>query len=156
MDVRETLPGDEAFASFVELFERYRAHYGQAPDRLRSEAWLTTATTAGPMQAFIAQVDGAPAGICLIVRCPASLTLGAFWLVRDIYVPPQLPRRGVAQSLLHAVRPAAQERGALRLTLQTEDDNAAALRLYERFGFVPVTGLRHLTLPLVQRGTSAT
>ena len=69
-------------------------------------------------------------------------------MVRDVFVDPRWRRTGVALALLDAVRAAAQQHGALRLTLQTEDDNVAALRLYERYGFAPVTGLRHLTLAL--------
>ena len=152
MDVTETGPGDERFQSFVELFDRYRADYGQAADRDRSLAWLTDATTAGPMRAFLARVDGVAAGICLIAICPASLTLGEFWMVRDVFVDPRWRRTGVARALLDAVRAAAQRRGALRLTLQTEDENVDALRLYERYGFGPVTGLRHLSLILAPTG----
>jgi GNAT superfamily N-acetyltransferase len=148
MNVSETVPGDDEFLSFVELFERYRAHYGQAPDQDRSQAWLINATTTGPMRAFLAGVDGVAAGICLIAICPTSLTLGEFWMVRDLFVDPRWRRTGVARALLDAVRAAAQQRGALRLTLQTEDDNVAALRLYERYGFRPVRGLRHLMLAL--------
>jgi GNAT superfamily N-acetyltransferase len=148
MDVSQTVPGDDGFQSFVELFERYRAHYGQVADRDQSQAWLTDATTTGPMRAFLARVDGVAAGICLIAVCPASLTLGEFWMIRDVFVDPQWRRIGVAQALLDAVRAAAQQRGALRLTLQTEDSNLPALRLYERYGFGPVTGLRHLMLAL--------
>ena len=152
MSVSETVPGDDGFESFVELFDRYRVHYGQAADHDRSRAWLTDATTSGPMRAFIARVDGAAAGICLIAICPASLTLGEFWIVRDMFVDPRWRRTGVARALLDAVRAAAQQRGALRLTLQTEDDNVTALRLYERYGFGPVTGLRHLMLALAPSG----
>jgi len=148
MNILEIGPGDEGFPSFVDLFDRYRAHYGQPMDRDRSRAWLTDATTSGPMRAFLAQVDEVAAGICLIAICPASLTLGEFWMVRDLFVDPRWRRTGVARGLLDAVRTAARERGALRLTLQTEDDNVAALRLYERYGFAPVAGLRHLVLSL--------
>jgi GNAT superfamily N-acetyltransferase len=148
MNVNETVPGDDGFQSFMELFDRYRAHYGQRLDRDRSRAWLIDATTTGPMRAFLAGVDGVAAGICLIAICPASLTLGEFWMVRDLFVDPRWRRTGVARTLLDAVCAAAVHRGALRLTLQTEEDNAAALRLYEQYGFGPVTGLRHLTLDL--------
>lgn len=148
MSVSETVPGDDGFQSFVELFDGYRAHYGQHADLDRSHAWLIDATTAGPMRAFLARVDRVAAGICLIAICPASLALGEFWMVRDIYVDPRWRRTGVARALLDAVRAAAEKRGALRLTVQTEDDNVAALRLYERYGFGPVTGLRHLVLTL--------
>lgn len=152
MDTSETVPGDERFESFAELFDRYRAHYGQPRDPERVRAWLTAATTTGPMHAFIAHVDGEATGICLIAICPASLTLGELWMVRDLFVDPRWRRTGVAQSLLDAVRTAAQEHGASRLALQTEDDNAAALRLYERYGFRPVAGLRHLVLALPPAG----
>jgi GNAT superfamily N-acetyltransferase len=104
------------------------------------------------MRAFLARVDGVAAGISLIAICPASLALGEFWMVRDVFVDPRWRRTGVAQALLDAVRATAQERGALRLTLQTEDDNVAALRLYERYGFEPVTGVRHLMLALAPTG----
>lgn len=148
MSVTETVPGDYGFQSFVELFDQYRVHYGQAADEPRSQSWLIDATTAGPMRAFLARVDGVAAGICLIAICPASLSLGEFWMVRDIYVDPRWRRTGMARALLDAVRSAAEQRGALRLTLQTEEDNVAALRLYGRYGFGPVTGMRHLSLPL--------
>jgi GNAT superfamily N-acetyltransferase len=152
MNVSETVPGNDDFESFVDLFDRYRVHYGQAADHERSRAWLTDATTTGPMRAFLARVDGIAVGICLIAICPASLTLGEFWMVRDVFVDPGWRRKGVARALLDAVRAAAQRRGARRLTLQTEDDNAIALRLYERLGFEPVTGLRHLVLALAPTG----
>lgn len=146
--VSEVRPGDEDFPAFVDLFDRYRVHYRQEPDRDRSAAWLTHATTTGPMRAFLADVESAPAGICLIAICPASLNLGELWLIRDIFVDPRWRHTGVARALLDAVRAAAEARGALRLTLQTEDDNEAALRLYDRYGFRPTTGLRHLSLSL--------
>src|SRR5215211_6438363 len=94
MDVSETVPNDTDFESFVELFDRYRAHCGQAAHPHRSQDWLTEATTTGPMRAFLARVDGAAAGICLVAICPASLTLGEFWMVRDVFVDPPWRRKG--------------------------------------------------------------
>src|SRR5262245_48424881 len=93
----------EATASdgdLVALFDRYRVHYGQAADPERSRDWLAAATTTGTMRAFLARVDGAAAGLCLVVVCPASLTLGEFWMVRDLYVQPRWRRAGVARGLL--------------------------------------------------------
>jgi GNAT superfamily N-acetyltransferase len=143
-----TEPADDSFAAFVDLFDRYRVHYGQPADRSRSETWLIEATRSGPMRAFLARVGDAPAGICLIAIVPASLRLGELWMIRDLYVVPEQRGTGVARALLDAVRAAAEQRGALRLSVQTEDDNAAALRLYERYGFRPIEGLRHLSLEL--------
>ena len=73
-------------------------------------------------------------------------------MVRDVFVDPRWRRTGVARALLDAVHAAAQQRGALRVTLQTEEDIATALRQYERYGFGPVTGLRHLMLGLTPTG----
>jgi GNAT superfamily N-acetyltransferase len=81
-------------------------------------------------------------------RCPASLTLTEFWLVRDMYVVPAQRGRGVARGLLDVVTAAAQAQGAIRLSLQMELDNTDALRLYLAYGFRPVTGLYHLVLDL--------
>jgi ribosomal protein S18 acetylase RimI-like enzyme len=76
------------------------------------------------------------------------LRLGHWWQIRDLFVLPEHRRRGVALSLLDAVRSAAEESGALRLGLLTEEGNQTALALYRRAGYVPVTGYRGLTLPL--------
>jgi GNAT superfamily N-acetyltransferase len=149
MNVSETVPGETMASS-----GSWNCSIDTGPTM--GTGWTATgagpgfidATTTGPMRAFLAHVDGVAAGICLIAICPASLTLGEFWMVRDLFVDPRWRCTGVARSLLDAVCAAALQRGALRLTLQTEDDNAVALRLYEQYGFGPVTGLRHLTLDL--------
>jgi GNAT superfamily N-acetyltransferase len=54
----------------------------------------------------------------------------------------------VARALLASVRAAAIESGALRLAVQTEDDNHAALRLYGENGYALANGYCSLTLPL--------
>lgn len=79
---------------------------------------------------------------------PASLRLGHFWQIRDLFVLPNLRRRGVGRMPLDFIRAAAIRAGALRLVLQTEADNTPALRLYAESGYTSVEGYRSLTLPL--------
>lgn len=43
--------------------------------------------------------------------------------------------RGVGQALMRAAERAAQARGCTRLRLEVRQDNAAAIRLYERIGY---------------------
>lgn len=84
---------------------------------------------------------------------PASLRLGCFWQLRDLYVVSSARRCGAGRALLDAVHQAAAHAGALRLSVQTEPGNTAALLLYRTKGFVPVEDLCVLALPL-QRDSS--
>ncbi|HKB38431.1 MAG TPA: GNAT family N-acetyltransferase, partial [Gemmataceae bacterium] len=79
---------------------------------------------------------------------PASLRLGCSWQLRDLYVVPGARRRGVARALVGAVRQAATAARAIRLSVQTERGNIAALQLYRTSGFAQVEDLQILVLPL--------
>ena len=57
----------------------------------------------------------------------------------------------MARALIDAVRQAATAAGAIRLSVQTESGNIAALQLYRTSEFVPVGDIQILALPL-QRG----
>jgi ribosomal protein S18 acetylase RimI-like enzyme len=137
-----------AVEALVGVFDTYRVHYGEAADPERSARWLTQTLAPGGLQAFVAQDGSTVVGFVTVLRIPASLRLGHFWQIRDLFVVPSHRRRGVALTLLEAVRSAAAASGASRLVLQTEEDNDGALALYRRAGFVPVTGYRGLVLPL--------
>ena len=132
------------------IFDRYRVHYGEADDPERSARWLTQNLGPGRLQAFMAEDDSTVVGFATVVQIPASLRLGHFWQIRDLFVLPTHRRHGIASALLEAVRSAAAASGALRLVLQTEDNNEGALNLYRRAGYVPITGYRGLVLPISQ------
>jgi ribosomal protein S18 acetylase RimI-like enzyme len=84
-------------------------------------------------------------GLAVVAPTPASQRLGHFWQLRDLFVHPRHRRLGVGGALLSSVRDAAVADGAARLSLVTESDNAAALRLYAKAGFEPVTGYASLS-----------
>ena len=74
-------------------------------------------------------------GFATTVELPASLRLGHFWHLRDLFVLPTHRRHGIARALLASVRSAALDAGAIRLVLQTEDEhNDPAIQLYEDSG----------------------
>jgi GNAT superfamily N-acetyltransferase len=79
---------------------------------------------------------------------PASLRLARFWQIRDLFVLPTHRRLGVGRALLSSVREAAIASSALRLVVQTEDDNDPALRLYADSGYDMIKGYCSLMLPL--------
>jgi GNAT superfamily N-acetyltransferase len=128
-------------AQLTPLFDEYRAHYGETPFPARTTAWLDDQLTAGRLTAFLDD----PRGFITVTIQPASLRLSTAWMIRDLYVDPAYRRRGVARALLTHVITAARSAGALRVSLQTETDNAAALALYASLGFERVTGLELLS-----------
>ncbi|HEY6239154.1 MAG TPA: GNAT family N-acetyltransferase [Thermoplasmata archaeon] len=61
-----------------------------------------------------------------------------FW-VDWIWIEPEFRRRGFANQVLEQLEAEARQRGADRFGLNVSADNPAALALYGRFGFVPVS-----------------
>ncbi len=134
--------------ALAEIFDRYRAHYGEAADAVRAASWLDENLGTGRLRAFVAEDRARFVGFAITMDVPASLRLAHFWQIRDLFVLPTHRRLGVGRALLASVRAAAAAAGALRLVLQTEDDNDPALRLYADSGYAVVKGYCSLMLPL--------
>jgi GNAT superfamily N-acetyltransferase len=143
-----TAPTRSEIEALAEIFDQYRAHYDESSDAASSRRWLERWLGTGRLRAFVAEDGGEIVGFATTMEVPASLRLAHFWQIRDLFVLPTHRRLGVARALLASVRAAAIESGALRLVLQTEDDNDAALRLYAESGYVLVNGYCSLMLPL--------
>ncbi|HEV7883901.1 MAG TPA: GNAT family N-acetyltransferase [Solirubrobacteraceae bacterium] len=79
--------------------------------------------------------DSPPAGV-LQLRFRFSVWKAApdAWL-EDLFVREQARRAGVGDALVSLALERARERGAKRVELDTNEDNAPALALYERHGF---------------------
>ena len=153
-----TCDTDETLAAAGGLFNQYRHHYGQPPDGDgRTVGWLTDMVRSDILTVYTASLDSPsdapPIGLATVHAIPASLVMGRFWQLRDLYVLPGSRRRGVAAALVGEVREAALAAGAIRLSLATEPDNQAALGLYRRLGFRPVERLASLSLELAPRTT---
>ena len=143
-----TAPTRTEIEELAAIFDEYRAHYGEAPDAARSATWLERNLQSSRFTAFVAADEGRPLGFAIALEVPASLRLGHFWQTRDLFVVPHRRHLGVGRALLGSVRAAAIAAGALRLVVQTENDNDPALRLYAESGYTWVEGYRSLTLPL--------
>ena len=79
---------------------------------------------------FVATLDGVPAG------CGGVALLDGFAEVKRMYVRPAARGRGVAQAVIARLAAVAGEHGHSVLRLETGDVQHAALRFYEREGFV--------------------
>jgi GNAT superfamily N-acetyltransferase len=134
--------------ALAEIFDQYRVHYGEASDASRSACWLDENLSTSRTRVFVAENSGRFVGFAITMEVPASLRLAHFWQIKDIFILPTHRRLGVGRALLASVREAAIASGALRLVLQTEDDNEPALRLYADSGYAPIKGYCSLMLPL--------
>jgi GNAT superfamily N-acetyltransferase len=143
-----TSPTSNEIGALAELFDLYRVHYGQAPDATGSAGWLDQNLRSGRMNAFVADDSSRFVGFAVTVDIPAALRLAHFWQVRDLFVLPTNRRQGVGRALLDSVRATAAASGALRLALQTEDENDPALALYISSGYTPMSGYRTFVLPI--------
>jgi ribosomal protein S18 acetylase RimI-like enzyme len=134
-----TAPTRSEIEALAELFDRYRAHYGEASDSSQSAGWLEQNLSIH-LRAFVAEDSGRFVGFAITMEVPASLQLAHFWQIRDLFVLAAHRRRGVGRALLSSVRAAAIASGALRLVVQTEEDNDPALRLYTDNGYALING----------------
>ena len=141
-------PTRSEIEAVAEIFDQYRVHYGQASDAFRSLAWLDENLSTGRLHAFVAEVNVRFVGFALAMDVPGSLRLAHYWQIRDLFVLPTQRRLGVGRALLSAIRAAATESKALRLVVQTEDDNDPALRLYADSGYALIKGYCSLMLRL--------
>lgn len=145
-----TAPTRAEIEQLAAIFDLYRTHYGETAGAQQTASWLEANIGSGRLEAFVAEDDGEVIGFATAMAVPASLRLGRFWQIRDLFVVPGHRGLGVGGMLLDAVRAAATSAGALRLVLQTEADNAPALRLYAERGYAVVEGYRSLELPLTR------
>lgn len=140
-------PTRREIEALAEIFDQYRAHYGEGSDTSGSVRWLYENLNTNRIRVFVAEDNGRFVGFAITIDVPASLRLAHFWQIRDLFVLPTHRRHGVGRTLLTSVRAAAIASGALRLALQTEDDNDAALGLYADNDYTLVKGYSSLMLP---------
>jgi GNAT superfamily N-acetyltransferase len=79
--------------------------------------------------------DSPPAGVVQLRFRYGIWKAATDCLVEDVFVADGSRGRGLARALMELAAERARERGCRRMELDTEEDNAAALALYESVGF---------------------
>ncbi|WP_127579848.1 GNAT family N-acetyltransferase [Paenibacillus koleovorans] len=65
---------------------------------------------------------------------------GSVLRVDALYCSPKHRRQGVGRTLMQHALQVAKSNDAVRMQLETDDDNTQARALYQQFGFEPITG----------------
>ncbi len=132
------------------LFDAYRVFYRQASDRAIARGFLFERLQRGESMIFIARDTSDDAALGFIQLYPAfsSVSVGRIWILNDLFVTRTARQRGVARALMARARTFATESGALRLVLETAEDNGPAQALYQSLGYVREIGTRHYSLEL--------
>ena len=144
---RATLDDLDALAT---LFDGYRVFYKQSSSPALARAFIEERLQRDESVIFIARDDGTREAFGFTQLYPmfSSVSARRIWVLNDLFVIPAARKRGVARALMDCARDFAMEAGALRLILETAEDNHAAQALYESLGYVRESDERHYSLEL--------
>ena len=122
--------------ALVPLFDAYRRFYGRESDPAGARAFLRDRFVHQQSVIFLARADdGAAVGFTQLYPSFSSTAMARIFVLNDLFVAPGARRRRVATLLLDAAADHAAATGAVRLTLSTAVDNAAAQSLYRANGW---------------------
>lgn len=84
---------------------------------------------------FLAFQEGRACGILTSFIGFSTFAAKPLLNISDFYVEPSLRGKGIGGRLMDAVLVQATEMGCCRLTLEVQENNGGARRMYERYGF---------------------
>lgn len=119
----------------AELFNAYRAFYGQETETERAAPFLKARIGRGDSRLLVATDDDAIVGFAQLYPTWSSISMTPAWVLNDLYVVEEHRNGGVAAALLAEADVIAKETGASRIELATARDNRAAQALYEKHGY---------------------
>ena len=117
------------------LFDAYRRFYGRAGDLAAAESFLRDRLGGGESVVFLAFWGDEPAGFTQLYPSFSSVSLARTFILNDLFVVPERRRTGVGSALLAAAVEHARSLGAVRVTLNTDIENATAQATYEARGW---------------------
>lgn len=132
--VRRATIGD--LDQLVQLFDAYRQFYGQQSDVIVARQFLTDRLTRDESIVLVAE-NGSAGIIGFVQLYPtfSSILTAPMYVLSDLFVIPEVRRRGVATLLLKLAVETAHATGAVRLELATAITNVSAQKLYESLGW---------------------
>ena len=120
-------------ALHLEDWKEYRERMGRpADEHVAQHMARSRRLKQPPVQFWMAYVDGRPAGYMYSWE-----GVGGMGQVEDLFVTPELRKRGIATALIHHCVAAAREKGARHVAISA-DTTDTPKQIYARMGFRPV------------------
>jgi GNAT superfamily N-acetyltransferase len=138
IDIRPARPAD---APLLLQLIRGLAAYEKLSDQVTATEADLTETLFGPRPAaesVIAELDGAPAGFAIFFASYSTFLARPGIYLEDLFVQPELRRRGVGRALFTHVARLAVRRNCGRFEWSVLDWNAPAIAFYRSLGAVPL------------------
>jgi ribosomal protein S18 acetylase RimI-like enzyme len=130
-----------------------RALAGGSADQVRSR--IQEAVDVAGVMVLVAFVDRAAAGFAVVRRAPLMPVVDEPTLhVENLYVAPDLRRRGVAKALLSAVAGLAERHGIEQVVVNAPPSSRDANRFLARLGFTPLVVRRLASTATLRRHLS--
>ncbi|WP_347350012.1 GNAT family N-acetyltransferase [Intrasporangium sp.] len=140
---------------FIELWVAHRIESGTTPEaarRLADDGTLSTALDRPDICAFIASVEGRPAGYVLVVDSTRSPLVDAPCVsISMLHVLPEHRRQGVATALLATTLRYADRVGAGHVASLVPAHDRESNRFFARIGFAPETVRRVTSVSALER-----
>lgn len=121
---------EEFYASPAVLCRVPRAHHERAFEELmRSDEYA---------ECYLLERDGQAVGFVLLAKTYSREAGGMVLWIEELFVQPAYRSCGLGRECFREIEAYARERGFARIRLEAEGDNARALALYGRLGYVPL------------------
>ncbi|CAN3991279.1 N-acetyltransferase family protein [Methylocystis bryophila] len=131
--IRDVAPGDKT--AWLTLWGGYCDFYrAEIPPAVTEASWKRLVDPRSDFVGRVAELEGEIVGFVLLVIHPCSWTIAPVCYLEDLYVAPKARGLSVGRALIEDVLSLARQNAWARVYWHTEADNAAARRLYDRFG----------------------
>ena len=130
--IRDAGPEDES--GWRDLWAQYLAFYDVtlAPE-VTTATWARLMDPASPVKARLAFDAGRMVGFAIHLHHPSTWVLGEDCYLEDLFLSPEARGKGIGKALIDDLIALARSRGWQRLYWHTDEGNATARRLYDRY-----------------------
>lgn len=131
-DIRDIRPDDKA--AWLPLWAGYLRFYkvDLAPE-VTEGTWNRLFDSASRLSMRVAVIDGRLAGFAIHHQHESTWSLSPECYLEDLYLDPQFRGQGLGRALIDDLVSLCREKGCSGLYWHTEETNATARKLYDRY-----------------------